>query len=148
MSMELTITRHANGQTLLKTTLLTPIAVNPHNSAGFILQALFVLYVLLDAPTEEALSTVKRMALLFLNLKTVCSLLSGTIMIAFLPCSLHRHGHHNESLMPHLHRLCRVTPFHLALIHTQENNISLSHECIINGGGEKEASLLTCKSSN
>lgn len=59
LSMQLTITRHANRQTLLETALLTPIAVDPHNSTGFILQALFVLDVLLDAPTEEPLPKMK-----------------------------------------------------------------------------------------
>lgn len=57
--MQRTITRHANRQTLLETALLTPIAVDPHNSTGFILQALFVLDVLLDAPTEEPLPKMK-----------------------------------------------------------------------------------------
>lgn len=59
LSMQRTITRHANRQTLLETALLTPIAVDPHNSTGFILQALFVLDVLLDAPTEEPLPKMK-----------------------------------------------------------------------------------------
>lgn len=77
LSMGLTITRHANRQTLLETALLTPIAVNPHNSAGFILQALFVLDVLLDAATEEPLPMVKGKALLFLNFKMECGLPSG-----------------------------------------------------------------------
>lgn len=76
MSMELTITRHSNRQTLLKTALLAPIAINPHNSTCFILQALFVLDVLLDTPTEEPLPMVTRNVLLFLNLKNECSGLS------------------------------------------------------------------------
>lgn len=120
MSMELTITRHANRQTLLKTALLTPIAINPHNSTGFILQALFVLDILLDAPAEETLPMMTRKVLLFLDFKSECSGMSQSFLKTFLPCSLHRHGHHNESLMPHLHRLCRVTPFHLALMHIQK----------------------------
>lgn len=77
MSIELTITRHANRQTLLESALLTPIAVNPHNSTGFVLQALFVLDVLLDAPTEEPLPKVKRKTLLVLKFKSECSLPSG-----------------------------------------------------------------------
>lgn len=60
LSMELTITRHANRQTLLESALLTPIAIDPHNCTRFVLQALFVLDILLDAPTKEALPKGKK----------------------------------------------------------------------------------------
>lgn len=69
----------------------------------------------------------------------------------FLPCSLHRHGHHNESLTPHPHRLCRVAPFHLALLYIQRKKMTLVS--VINWSSlrivvEKKSMLLTCKSSN
>lgn len=51
----LTISRHAHRETLLETTLLATVAIDANNGAVFILQTPFVLDVLLDAPTEEAL---------------------------------------------------------------------------------------------
>lgn len=51
----LTISRHAHRETLLEATLLAAVAVDADNGAVLIFQALFVLDVLLDAPTEKAL---------------------------------------------------------------------------------------------
>lgn len=51
----LTISRHANGETLLEATLLASVAIDTNNGAILIFQTPFVLDILLDAPTEKAL---------------------------------------------------------------------------------------------
>lgn len=55
MWQELTITGHADRQAFLEATLLAAIAIDADNVAGLILQALFVLDVLLNAAPEETL---------------------------------------------------------------------------------------------
>lgn len=55
MRQELTITGHADCQTLLEATLLAAVPVDADNVAGLILQALFVLDVLLNTAPEETL---------------------------------------------------------------------------------------------
>lgn len=51
----LTISGHADSQTLLEATLLTAVPVDPHDGAVLHLKTLLVLDVLLNAPPEEAL---------------------------------------------------------------------------------------------
>lgn len=55
----LTISGHSHRQTLFETALLAPVPVDPHNGTSFILQALFVLDVLLDAASKETLWTMQ-----------------------------------------------------------------------------------------
>lgn len=57
----LTIAGHAHGQTLFEAALLAAVAVNPHDGAGLVLQALFVLDVLLDTASEESLAALTGM---------------------------------------------------------------------------------------
>lgn len=56
----LTVSRHADQQTLLKAALLASVPVDAHDGAVLILKALLVLDVLLDAPPEETLIERKR----------------------------------------------------------------------------------------
>lgn len=51
----LTISRHANGETLLEATLLTAVAIDANDGAVLVLQTPFVLDILLDAPAKKAL---------------------------------------------------------------------------------------------
>lgn len=51
----LTVSRHADQQTLLKAALLASVPVDAHDGAVLILKALFILDVLLDTPPEETL---------------------------------------------------------------------------------------------
>lgn len=53
--MGLTVSRHANGETLLEATLLAAVAIDTDNGAVLVFQTPFVLDVLLDAPAEKAL---------------------------------------------------------------------------------------------
>lgn len=52
-----TISGHAHRQTFLETALLAAISVHPHDRAALILEALFVLDVLLYASSEKTLGT-------------------------------------------------------------------------------------------
>lgn len=51
----LTISGHADGEALLKSTVLTAIAVHPHDQTVFILHAHLIMDVLLDTAAEETL---------------------------------------------------------------------------------------------
>lgn len=51
----LTISGHPHHQAFLEAALLAPVSVDPHDGAALVLKALFILDVLLDAPSEEAL---------------------------------------------------------------------------------------------
>lgn len=53
--LELTISGHAHEQTLLKTALLASVPVDAHDGTAFVLKALLILNVLLNAPPEETL---------------------------------------------------------------------------------------------
>lgn len=53
--VKLTITAHADGDALLETTVLAAIPVDPEDAALLVLGARPILYLLLDAPSEEAL---------------------------------------------------------------------------------------------
>lgn len=55
MAERLTITGHADPHALLEAALLAPIPVDADDVTGFILEALFVLDVLLNAAPEETL---------------------------------------------------------------------------------------------
>lgn len=55
MGSWLTISRHANGETLLEAALLAAVAVDAHDGAVLVLQAPLVLDILLDAPAKKAL---------------------------------------------------------------------------------------------
>lgn len=54
---KLTVTGHADCQTLLEAALLAAIPIDADNVAGLVLQAFFVLDVLLNAAPEETLGT-------------------------------------------------------------------------------------------
>ena len=56
----LTVSGHADGQTLLEPALLAAVAVAPHDGAVLHFQTLLVLDVLLDAPAEKSLRSQKR----------------------------------------------------------------------------------------
>lgn len=51
----LTISRHANGETLLEATLLAAVAIDSNDGTALVFQTPFVLDILLDAPTKKAL---------------------------------------------------------------------------------------------
>lgn len=53
----LTVAGHPHHQTLFEAALLAAVPVDPHYGAAFVLKALLVLDVLLDAPSEETLHT-------------------------------------------------------------------------------------------
>lgn len=48
---------HAHQETLLEAALLAAVTVHPHDGTVLVLQALLILDILLDAPTEEALAS-------------------------------------------------------------------------------------------
>lgn len=50
------ISRHANGETLLEATLLAAVAIDANDGAVFVFQTPFVLDILLDAPAKKALA--------------------------------------------------------------------------------------------
>lgn len=50
------ISGHAYREALLEATLLTTVAVNPHDGAALVFKALLILDVLLNASSEEALA--------------------------------------------------------------------------------------------
>lgn len=50
-----TISRHANRETLLESTLLAAVAIDTNDGAVLIFQTPFVLDILLDAPAKKAL---------------------------------------------------------------------------------------------
>lgn len=55
MFKALTISGHADRETLLKATVLTAIAVHPHDHTVFILHTHLIVDVLLDTAAEETL---------------------------------------------------------------------------------------------
>lgn len=57
LNWEHTISRHSNRQTLFEATLLTSVPIHSHYRTVFILQALLVLDVLLNASPKETLRT-------------------------------------------------------------------------------------------